>query len=51
VGEQAALEIRPDLPLDEAGDGRTRRPGTFEEGLEVFAHDAVEKRALWLVAS
>jgi hypothetical protein len=50
VGEYAALEIGPDLPLDEAGDRRTRRTGAFEEGLEVVADDAVEERLLGLVS-
>lgn len=50
MGEYAALEIRPHLPLDEAGDGRTRQPGALEERLEVLADDAVEKRPLGLVA-
>ncbi|MHA7836849.1 MAG: hypothetical protein ACX98W_05245 [bacterium] len=48
--EHAALEVRPHLPLDEARDGRTRRSGALEEGLEVLADDAVEERLLGLVA-
>jgi hypothetical protein len=50
VGEHAALEIGPDLPLDEASNGGARGPGAFEERLEVLAHDAVKERLLGLVA-
>jgi hypothetical protein len=50
VGEHATLEISADLALDEAGDRGARGPGAFEEGLEVFAYDAVEERLLGLVA-
>lgn len=49
VGEHAALEIGAYLALDEARDGRPRRSGALEEGLEVLAHDAVEERLLGLV--
>jgi hypothetical protein len=49
VGEHAALEISADLALDEARDGRTRRPLALEERLELLAHDAVEERLLGLV--
>lgn len=50
MGEHAALKIGAHLPLDETGDWSARRPGAFEEGLEVFTHDAVEERLLGLVA-
>ena len=50
MSEQAALEVGPDLPRDEARDGGTRGPGAFEERLEVPAHDAVKERLLGLVA-
>jgi len=49
VGEHAALEIGPDLPLDEAGDRSARRSGAFEERLEVLAHDVVEEGLLGLM--
>ena len=49
VDEYAALEIGAHLPLDEAGHGCARRPGAFEEGLEVFTHDTVQERLLGLV--
>ena len=50
MGEHATLEIRAHFPLDETGHGRAHGPGAFEEGLEVFTHDAVEERLLGLVS-
>jgi len=49
VGEDAALEIAADLALDEAGDGRPRRPRSGEEGLEFIPHDFVKERLFGLV--
>ncbi len=50
AGEHSALEIGPDLPLDEASDRSARRSGAFEERLKVLAHHAMKERLLRLVA-
>ena len=50
VREHAALEVAPDLPLDEAGDGGARRSRSGEEGSELRANDFVEEGLLGLVA-
>jgi hypothetical protein len=50
VGEHAALEIGPDLPLDESRDRGASGPRPFEKRLQVLAQDTVEERLLGLVA-
>ena len=50
VGENAALEVRPDLTLDESGDGGVLPSRTAEKGDELRADDLVEKGLLGLVA-
>jgi hypothetical protein len=51
VGQHAAFEIRADLPLDEAGDGRPFRSRAGEEGDELRADDFVQESLLGLVAN
>ena len=50
MGEHAAVEIGPDLALDEAGDGRPGGTRTREEGRGVLSNDSVEQGRLGLVA-
>ena len=44
--QDAACEIGPDLRLDEAHDGRARRPSAFEERFAVVSHHAMQERRL-----
>lgn len=50
MGEYATLEVRPDLALDESGDGRPLRSRSGEEADELCTDDFVEERRLGLVA-
>ena len=50
MGQHAASEIRPELALDEVGDGGALRSRACEEGDELLADDLVEKSLLGLVA-
>jgi hypothetical protein len=50
MGQHAALEIRPDLALDEAGDGSALRSRADEKRHELRADDLVEQSLLGLVA-
>ncbi len=49
VGEHTAVQIRADLTLDEARDGRPHRSGAVEEGFELGSDDLVEEGLLGLV--
>ena len=49
MGEDAAVEIGADFALDEAGDGRARRSGAAEEGLEFAPDDLMKEGLLGLV--
>jgi hypothetical protein len=52
VTEETAIEIAPELPLDEARVAFSVPPMTpFEECLEVLAHDSVQDALLRLAAS
>ena len=54
VGEDPALEVRAELPLDEAGHGPIAFSGAREEGLELLANDGVQHGlfgAAWFVAA
>lgn len=50
MGQHTAFEIGSDLALDEAGDGRSLRSRSGEEGDELRADDLVQERLLGLVA-
>jgi hypothetical protein len=49
MGEDAALEIAPNFPLDEASDGGARRSRACEERFELGSDDGVEESLLGLV--
>jgi hypothetical protein len=51
VGQHAALEVRADLSLDEAGDGSPLRSRASQEGHELRADDFVQESLLGLVAN
>ena len=50
MGQNTALEIAPNLALDEASDGGAHRSCVGDEGLELGSDDLMEEGLLGLVA-